>query len=319
VWRSILSLLSPSGPNGRLSVLIFHRVHAAPDPLMPDEMDSLRFDRQMSWVRGWFNVLPLHEAVQRLQERTLPARALCITFDDGYADNCTVALPILRKHGLEATFFISPGYTDGGCMWNDVIIETVRHTKAPRLEDDVLGLGALPLHSIEDRRQAVERLIQALKYLPDQGRASTALSLADAAGVSVPMDLMLTSSQVKALRAAGMSIGAHTITHPILTQLQPSAAFKEITESKARLEAMLGEPVSLFAYPNGKPGRDYGAEHVEMVRRAGFTAAVSTAWGVASAASDSYQLPRFTPWDEGPFRYGLRCAQNLLRSRHAQV
>lgn len=311
--------MSPPGPHARLSVLIFHRVHAAPDPLFPDEVDSLSFDRHMSWVADWFNVLPLHEAVERLLRRALPARALCITFDDGYADNYTVALPILKKHGLESTFFVSTGYLDGGCMWNDVVIETVRHAEGARLEGDVIGLGALSLHSIEERRRTVERVIQALKYLPEQERAARAWALAQAAGVSVPKDLMLTSSQVEGLRAAGMSIGAHTITHPILARLEARDAMREIGNGKERLEAMLGERVPLFAYPNGKPGTDYEQEHVEMVRRIGFTAAVSTAWGVATGASDPFQLPRFTPWDRHRFRYGLRCAQNLLRSNYARV
>ena len=67
----------------------------------------------------------------------------------------------------------------------------------------------------------------------------------------------------------------------------------------------------LFAYPNGRPDEDYRAEHAQMVRDAGFEAAVSTAWGSARRNSDPFQLPRFTPWDRRRWAFGLRMGRNL--------
>ena len=96
-------------------------------------------------------------------------------------------------------------------------------------------------------------------------------------------------------------------------------AAAEIEEGKARLEAILGEPVRLFAYPNGVPQQDYAAEHARMARDCGFTAAVSTAWGAAGAQSDRFQLPRFTPWDRQRLRFGVRLMANLRRRDIAQV
>ena len=93
----------------RLPIVIFHRVHARPDPLFPDEMDAARFDRLMAWVAGSFRVRTLRESVEHQRQGRLPPRSLVITFDDGYADNAEVALPILRRHGLAADFFISTG------------------------------------------------------------------------------------------------------------------------------------------------------------------------------------------------------------------
>jgi peptidoglycan/xylan/chitin deacetylase (PgdA/CDA1 family) len=116
VLRLPLSLLSPAGERGRLSILIFHRVLARPDPLSPDEPDVVEFEAQMRWVRSWFNVLPLGAAIDRLYAGTIPPRALAITFDDGYADNEELAAPILARLGLSATFFISTGYLGGGIM-----------------------------------------------------------------------------------------------------------------------------------------------------------------------------------------------------------
>ncbi len=107
-----------------------------------------------------------------------------------------------------------------------------------------------------------------------------------------------------------MTIGGHTVNHPILTRLAQNEAKREIVSGKALLESLIGARLSLFAYPNGKPGKDYGPEHVAMVRQAGFSAAVSTAWGAARSASDIFQLARFTPWDPRPARFMLQMLRN---------
>jgi peptidoglycan/xylan/chitin deacetylase (PgdA/CDA1 family) len=99
-----------------------------------------------------------------------------------------------------------------------------------------------------------------------------------------------------------------------LAQLPIEAARTEVLRSKQVLESLLNEPVGLFAYPNGRPGTDYVDTTVAAVRDCGFDAAVSTVWGAANATSDPFQLPRFTPWDRTPWRFGLRLAQNLRRS-----
>jgi peptidoglycan/xylan/chitin deacetylase (PgdA/CDA1 family) len=111
-----------------------------------------------------------------------------------------------------------------------------------------------------------------------------------------------------------MEIGGHTVNHPILARLDPAQARREIADGKEALEALVGSPVRSFAYPNGKPGQDYLAEHARMAREIGFDAAVSTSWGAASQASDSFQLPRFTPWDQGHGRFVLRMLQNMRRA-----
>ena len=318
--RPIFDTLAPAGARGRLTVLIFHRVLAAPDPLLPDEFDAQRFDRICRWLQSWFNVLPLDEAVRRLKAGTLPSRALAITFDDGYADNHRVALPILQRHRLCATFFIATGYLDGGRMWNDTVIESVRRTEATSVDLATLpcaGLDTLALGSIGERRHAIDSLICAFKYKPPHVRVALTDRLTDLLGVTPPTDLMLTSDEVRSLRRAGMQIGAHTVTHPILASLDPSAAREEIGTSKRHLEELLGEPVGLFAYPNGKPVQDFTSDSVAIARDLGFDAAVTTAWGAASRATDEFQIPRFTPWDRAKYRFGVRLARNLWSSAGA--
>jgi peptidoglycan/xylan/chitin deacetylase (PgdA/CDA1 family) len=308
------------GPLSRcLSILIYHRVVAEPDPLAPDQVCAREFDWQLAALSRWFKVLSLREAVTRLRDGTLPIRSACVTFDDGYADNVTVALPILRRRGVPATFFLAIGFIDGGTMWNDSVIETVRNAQGDTLDARCIGLDTLDISTVGLRRRAIDGLLAALKYLPLEERQKRAEELAAETSRSLPSDLMMTTEQVRRLHASDMDIGAHTVTHPILSQLDPERADNEIRDGKRRLEAITENPVTLFAYPNGKPGRDYLREHVGMVKSLGFEAAVSTARGVSHAASDPFQLPRFTPWDRTPGRFVLRLFQNTFRTRADQA
>ena len=312
--RVPLSLLSPGGARGRLSILIFHRVLPRPDPLSPDEPDAVGFEAQMRWVRDWFNVLPLSRAIDMLYAGTIPPRALAITFDDGYADNEELAAPILQRLGMTATFFVSTGHLGGGCMWNDRVIEAVRACGSPELDVGAIGLGRLALGSVVQRRQAIGTLLKGIKHFEQPRRdAATDLIVAAAGGKPSPA-LMMQPEQVRRIHTLGMDIGAHTVTHPILTRIGADAARDEMARSKSELERMIGEPIDLFAYPNGVPEQDYVSEHVAMARDCGFKAAVSTSWAVASARSDRFQLPRFTPWDRTRLRYGVRLVNNYRRT-----
>jgi peptidoglycan/xylan/chitin deacetylase (PgdA/CDA1 family) len=309
--------LSPAGARGRLSILIFHRVLPKLDPLFDDTPDAARFEQQLQWVSRWFNVLPLSEAVARLQTGSLPARALAITFDDGYADNATVAAPLLRRFGLTATFFVTTGVIDGGRMWNDTVVEALRGAPEGLMDLAKLGLGRFMLSDAASRRAAIEQVIGAIKRRPYAERLDLVQRIADAAGVELPTDLMMSAEHLRRLESLGMDVGGHTVTHPILRSIDDAAAEKEIARGRDDLSQITGRQINLFAYPNGVPGVDYDARHVAMVRRCGFVAAVSTAHGVATRGADMFQLPRFTPWDRSRARYGVRMASNLLRQDFA--
>lgn len=314
--RPPLTLLSPAGAKARLSILIFHRVLPEADPLFPGELDANRFDRACGWIASMFNVLPLDEAVSRLQAGTLPARAACITFDDGYADNRTLALPILQRHRLVATFYIASGFLDGGRMWNDTVIEAVRRTPHQALDlrpHHFDGLGAYPLNDLAARRRAIDAILTAIKHRPLPERTAITDAIAQAAGATLPNDLMMRTDEVRDLKHHGMLIGGHTVSHPILARLDDAPARDEICRGRRDLEDIIGEPVRHFAYPNGKPGQDYLPPNVVMVRELGFDSAVCTAWGAAGHGADPFQLPRFTPWDDTPGRFALRLMRNLLR------
>jgi len=311
IFKNIASFLSPGGRNARLSILIFHRVRSQIDPLFPDEPDIERFDQILDWLGKWLQILPLDVAISQLGRGVLPPRAAAITFDDGYADNATNALPILLRHGMTATFFVTTSFMDGGRMWNDTIIEAIRRSSAKFLDLRDAGLGLFKLESIGERRLAIETVLGQVKYFEPVRRLQATELVQKMTGLALPDDLMMTSAQVSQLSNAGMQIGAHTSSHPILANLSDSEALEEIRSSKVALETVIDEPVSLFAYPNGKPGKDYLSKHAAMVRQAGFSAAVSSAPGVSSVCTDIFQLPRFTPWGRTRLEYGTRLMLNL--------
>jgi len=304
--------------SSRLSILIFHRVHAMTDPLFPHEPDAARFDAMMRYVSSTYRVQTLGEAVEHLNRDTLPPRSLVITFDDGYADNAEVALPILQRHGLRATFFVSTGFLDGGRMWNDSVIECVRSCGHGQVDLGLFGLERLSLTTPAERTTVIDLLLPRIKYMTLSGREEAISNLQKICGVAVlPTDLMMSSDQVRDLHHSGMEIGAHTVNHPILTSIAPPEAEREISEGKRGLESIIDAPVEVFAYPNGKPDKDYDLSHVMMVKKFGFHGAVSTAQGVAQSGNDLFQLPRFTPWGKSIAVWGSRLAANQSNTRFA--
>lgn len=292
-----------------LSILRYHRVIAHPDPLFPETIDAHRFARHLRLLRRWFHVLPLAQAVRRLHERSLPGRAVCITFDGGYAEHAEVALPLLQRFGMPATFFVATGFLDGGYSWTDAVVELVRSAPGPRLNLARSGFGAYDVACPVRRRAVIDMLITALGTLPAVERLERVRAMAHR---TTPT--MLSSDQVIALHRAGMDIGGHTVNQHPLASLSNAEARAEIGNGRARLEEIVQAPVRLFAYPNGKPGADFEKRHANMLRSAGFDAAVTTAGGAARASCDPYELPRFTPWERGSGSFLLHLGSNLLRA-----
>jgi len=255
-----------------------------------------------------------------LAQGSLPPRSLVVTFDDGYADNAEIALPILQKLGLKATIFVAPGFLDGGRMWNDSVIECLRVCELDHVDLDCFSLPRLPLGTLAERRKAIGTLLPRLKYLAPSERTAAVEELQRRCRVgNLPRDLMMSTAQLRAVHAAGMEIGAHTLNHPILTSVSAEEAGFEIAEGRRQLQTTLDAPIEVFAYPNGKPDRDYDASHVAMVRSQGFIGAVSTAPGVGRTGDDLYQLPRFTPWGRSLTVWGARLAMNQANSRFQRV
>jgi len=304
------------GNDKKLFIMIFHRILDEPDFMRPGETDKLRFTWQMDLLAKYFNVLPFAEAITRLQDKTLPARAVCVTFDDGYADNYLNALPILQQSGLPATFFIASGYLDGGRMWNDSVIEAVRNSPKAQLDLTNLELGIYNIVSADQKAYAASDIITKIKHLDPKVRQQYTDYIAQQSGVDLPDNLMMTTQQLQQLHASGMEIGGHTVSHPIIAKITDAELEKELSTNKQTLENILGTQLHFFAYPNGKPGLDYLPQQVDIIKQQGYEAAVSTEWAVASSNSDLWQLPRFTPWDTHPVKFMIRMIRMCLKQTY---
>ena len=310
-----LSLLSPHGRRGRLLIFTYHRVLARPDPLLPDEADAASFAAHMDWVREFCNVLPLPEAVRRLRDGTLPARATCITFDDGYANNYDIARPILLQRGLTATVFIAVDAVERGIMWNDLVIESVRQAGGQLEAHHWTAIGISgPAGTAASPAECVNRALDALKYRPLGERWEAAAELYRRVAQRDPPRLMMTPETVAAFGRDGFDIGAHTVNHPILAMQAADVARFEIQASRDWVAQVTGSAPLSFAYPNGRPGRDYDDSHARMVREAGYELAVSTAWGCTNRRSDVFQLPRVAFWDRSRRPFWARLVHTYARS-----
>ncbi|CAB1276759.1 polysaccharide deacetylase family protein [Candidatus Nitrosacidococcus tergens] len=294
----------------RLSILIYHQILSKPDPLRQSALDIIEFECQMAMVKKYFSVLSLSEAIERLHKNSLPKCALCITFDDGYRDNVTNALPILKRHNLCASFFITSKYLEGGQMWNDTIIEVIRNKQGGILDLNKYGLGNHNLATIKHCQQALKDIIPEVKYMDYLMRQEVVAYLLDLVDELPLEDFMMKKNDIITLKKAGMEIGGHTRSHPILSQISFKEAREEIYTNKEELEGVLGDPIHIFAYPNGRPNIDFNKNHIKMVKNAGYKGAVTISRGAARSAIDSYQIPRFTPWDRTPLCFMFRLIHN---------
>jgi len=308
ISRIVLQSLSKD----KLSVFLFHKVPQQCDPLVPADVNMTRFEQLLDHTFSKLHVLPLEEAIGRLQTGTLPRRAACITFDDGYPDWLAGVAPALRRRNLHATFFITSGQFDGVPLWHERILAAVRRLPGPSLDLGIPFLPAQPVGSIDERRRQVQRLEQELKYLTLFRREQILMQLEAEAEVRSADVPVMSEAQLRDLHSQGFGIGAHTALHPILDYCDPDEVEREIGGARERLQAIVRGPVNGFAYPNGRPYADFSRLHVDAVKRAGYRYAVTTHWGVADASTSPYQIPRFTPWAERDWHVTFQLVRNLM-------
>jgi len=215
-----------------------------------------------------------------------------ITFDDGYKDNYLYAYPILKKYHIPATIFLTTGHIGTGKLfWWDKVSYIIQHANVERLSLD--ELGSYPLQSELDKFHTNSIITERLKRLPDERKSVLMEKLADICQVSIPpylgKELILSWDEVKEMSNDGITFGAHSVNHPILTNLPLERAEQEIIQSRKDIEEKLGQQVTAFAYPNG----DFNPRIVELVRNAGFACAVSVLPGKLLSSKDNpYELSR---------------------------
>ena len=298
--RLTMALKEPrrgASADGHFQILVYHRVGPAPDPFMPALPASV-FENHVRYLRKHFRVLSLTELLRAVAERQLPARAIAITFDDGYEDVYRHVFPIVCRVGVPITVFLATGFIDGEQpMWNDRIAAAIRDTTCEVLSD-VPDVPPLPLTTLRARQEAVMATLGALKYRPLKERDELVERIANALQASSYQGPgMLRWSQVGEMHKAGVEFGAHTVRHPILTSQSAAERWDEIVDSKRVIEEKLQSPALHFAYPNGTE-RDFDDLTKGLLRKAGFSSAVTMVFGVNTPATDAYELRRGGPWEE---------------------
>jgi peptidoglycan/xylan/chitin deacetylase (PgdA/CDA1 family) len=320
VWDS-------SGAGARsLHILAYHRVLDDDHSTFPfDEAvistTTRTFRRQMEFVRRNFNVISFRQLADLEDEkRQWPERALIITFDDGYRDNYTNAFPILKEMGFSATIFLAVGHiSQAKLFWWDFIAYCFKQTPLSSVTLPLFNSEPLSLADARARRKATDCVLDWIKEVPEEVKSKFVATLAENLEVRLPENLAtgvhLTWDEVREMVAGGLEFGSHTMTHPILSNVQPAQLAEEISESKKIMERELEREAIAFSYPVG--GRTSFNEVVkDVVKKCGFRYAVSYREGVAKKTSDPYSLPRIhieTSHSLNLFRANLMYPKIMLR------
>lgn len=320
-------------------ILMYHRVHDATTDPWDLCVGAAHFGEQMEYLRRHHAVLSLRRLKELLAAGRLPRRAVVLTFDDGYVDNRLHAKPTLERWDLPATFFVTTGNLgqSRNYWWDELSRLFLEPGTLPQSLDIVLNgerlcweLADTAIYTDEDShrhsawrangksdptpRHAIVRALNGRLYeRPDEEKRQVLNELfawAKAPPEARPSDRTLSPEELIAIEDGGLvEIGAHSVTHPVLSALPAAAQRDEITRCKFQLEDLLGHTVSDFCYPHGA----YTAETVALVKSAGFTSACSVVSRPVGPDADPFLLPRIhvRDWDGDEFGIQLRMCMSF--------
>jgi peptidoglycan/xylan/chitin deacetylase (PgdA/CDA1 family) len=332
VYRKIKSKFIPSA-----IILLYHRVAELPTDPQLLAVTPQHFAEHLEILGLKAYPIPLQQLVKVLKEGNIPKRGVVVTFDDGYADNLENAKPQLERYNIPATIFISAGAVGNvrPFWWDELEALLLRPGKLPEtlqlnVNGDIMAwkLGETAVYHEKDywknrswsvmektdpslRHGIYRSLLTQMRPIPSSERQKILdelLAWAGAQSTDRPDYLPLTPDEMHRLEQGGLvEVGAHTMTHPVLSTLPPTAQQIEIQQSKTELEKVLGHSVTSFSYPFGSRS-DYTMETVGIVREAGFACACSNFPEVIWNGTDLFQLPRILvrDWDGDTFARMLR-------------
>jgi peptidoglycan/xylan/chitin deacetylase (PgdA/CDA1 family) len=287
---------------GRGVILMLHQVRPwrprefAPNRVLeitPEFLDIVLTELR----REGFDVIPLDAVPDRLRPGPAGRPFAVLTFDDGYRDNVEHAWPVLRRHNAPWTLFVTTDFVDGrGRLWWVELEEAVARLDRVMLPGNG-ELPNLPSRTTVEKQAAFEALYSHLRAGSEEQLRTVTAGLAAQAGVNtrqLAVDLCLGWDEVQTLaREPDVSIGAHSLSHPILAKCNARTAMREVTESRAVLERRLGRPVRHLAYPFGDPSA-VGAREFRFARQAGYVTATTSrpAHVFPAHAAHLHALPR---------------------------
>lgn len=299
----IAKLLSVTGMGRALAtlprrgVLVFnyHRIgdDAASQPydraLWSASVDG--FDAQVGHLARGFDVISPRDLDYALGDRK--GRYALITFDDGYLDNYALAYPILRRHQVPAAFFIATGFIDKPSLpwWDEIcwLLRTSPHAKIP-----LSPWISQPLHLKPDCNSAIALMLARYKSLPSSDAEAMLHALRAAAGVRHPDNVdghWMNWDMIREMARGGMTIGGHTVNHPVLSRMPKEQQYREISGCAARLKAEVGCDMEYFAYPVGNR-TSFNEDTRACLEAMNVRHAFSYYGGYATQASPRYDIPR---------------------------
>jgi peptidoglycan/xylan/chitin deacetylase (PgdA/CDA1 family) len=309
-WTGITALLerASSALPAKLIVLTYHRIaepSANPfyDPVISTTAES--FHDQVEWLKRRFRLITLDELIAQLNAGSAWREpSLLVTFDDGYRDNFDVAVPILRKHNVPATFFIASEFLDTPSLpWWDYVAYVIKRTQISRMTlQRNHQATACPLRidlTITSRSDAISTIVQAFLKNTIDDEVWFLDQLAKHAEVPVDSNqlgraLFMSWDQAQQLvqQYPGLTVGSHSRHHYQLAGLSHELQYRELTESQRVLEARLGYKISALAYPYGWPGT-YTAYTKAIAAQVGYCIAFTASPGVNQSQDfDQYEVRR---------------------------
>lgn len=280
--------------DGRIVILMYHRInHGSDTDTLGLSISPLFFDRQLEFLKSHYKVISLADAVTMVSNGIPEGCQVVITFDDGYRDNYDYAFPLLKKHQIPATIFVSVDAVETGNFGWYAFDKAIMDTRITSIDLTQFNLGVIPLATRGDKERAIVSLHQELKRRDNRICESVIETVVDTlAQKSNPERIIMSWDEAREMLESGLvTIGSHTITHPILTRVERNIARDEIIRSKAMLEERLGTVVDLFAYPNGR-AEDFDDEIIGMIMDAGYRAACTTIHGSTVKGENLFRLLR---------------------------
>lgn len=275
-------------------MLVYHRIVKDDEvgvlPYISVTADNLK--RQIRHFKRCYRIISLEEAVGRLKEGRIDRNYLVVTFDDGYADNYLPGLPIFQEEQVSPAIFVTTGCVERGePLWPDLLRRMVYGYKG-KFPIDLPQFGVTLREGLREKISVLKTLIAHGKKLDGFARARFLEQVAAVFGQpGESSSLMLDWTQVERLCSEGITIGSHTINHPVLSNVSDAVIVDEISESKKMLEAKTGRPVKFFAYPNGT-ACDFTNNTMAHLKSAGYEAAVTTMRGANRPGCDLFRLRR---------------------------
>jgi peptidoglycan/xylan/chitin deacetylase (PgdA/CDA1 family) len=301
----------------RVVILMYHRVFETSSDPWELCVSPKHFADHLELLRRYYPVLSLQQLLSALKTRQLPKRAVVLTFDDGYADNLWNAKPLLEKYELPATVFVTSGSLDSPneFWWDDLERILLQPRKLPkRLQLQIQGRWyEWPITSsgeLEIAYMAIHQILQPLRASERDPIIAELFAWADVSPMGRPDYRPLTTDElIQLAQSEFIDIGAHAVTHPLLSSLSPEDQSAEIVSSRKKLEDIIGKRVDIFSYPYG----DFSTETAGIVAAAGFVSALTTDENVVGKGANPLLLGRFGvgDWDGDSFKHRL---DGFLRS-----